>query len=67
MPNQPATPNRTMRIPDEVWLEVQRIAADRGETVTDVTMRAFRRYIRDFGDEVEPGAGAQKRGTSSSD
>ena len=52
MPNQPATPNRTMRIPDEVWLEVQRIAADRGETVTDVVMRALRRYVRDFGDDA---------------
>lgn len=51
MPNQPATPNRTMRIPDEVWDEVKRIAADRGETATDVVMRALRRYIREFGDE----------------
>lgn len=51
MPNQPATPNRTMRIPDEVWQEAQRIAADRGETVTDVVVRALRRYVRQFGDD----------------
>lgn len=52
MPNQPATPNRTMRIPDEVWHEARRIAADRGETVTDVVTRALRRYIRDFGEDA---------------
>lgn len=51
MPNQPATPNRTMRIPDDVWQAAKRIAADRGESVTDVVLRALRRYIREFGDE----------------
>lgn len=51
VPNQPATPIRTVRVPDEVWHEAQRIAADRGETVTDVIMRALRRYNREFGDE----------------
>lgn len=40
-----------MRIPDEVWEEAMRIAKDRGENVTDVVMRALRRYIREFGDE----------------
>lgn len=38
-------------MPDEVWAEVKRIAADRGETVTDVVTRALRRYVREFGDE----------------
>ena len=51
MPNQPATPNRTMRIPDEEWEPALRIAADRGETVTDVVRRALRRYVREFGEE----------------
>lgn len=51
MPNQPATPHRTVRVPDELWHAAQRIAADRGETVTDVIVRALTRYVRDFGDD----------------
>lgn len=51
MPNQPATPHRTVRVPDEVWEEAKRIAEDRGETVTDVVLRALRRYVREFGEE----------------
>lgn len=50
VPNQPATPNRTVRVPDELWEAVQRKAADRGETVTDVVLRAFKRYLRDYED-----------------
>lgn len=53
MPNQPATPNRTLRIPDEVWDEMKRITADRGETITDVTLRAYLRYIREFGEDTD--------------
>lgn len=50
VPNQPATPNRTIRVPDELWEAAQRKAADRGETVTDVILRALRRYLRDYED-----------------
>ena len=48
MPNQPATPTRTFRCPDELWEAVQRKAADDGETVTDVLIRALRRYVREY-------------------
>lgn len=51
MPNQPATPNRTLRIPDVEWAPAKRITRDRGETVTDVVRRSLRRYVRDFGDQ----------------
>lgn len=51
VPNQPATPNRTVRVPDEVWEAARRIAADRGETVTDVILRGLRRYVREFGED----------------
>lgn len=51
MPNQPATPHRTLRIPDEIWDEMKRITSDRGETITAVTIRAYVRYIREFGDD----------------
>lgn len=53
MANQPATPNRTMRIPDEEWEAAQKVAEDRGETVTDVVRRALRRYVREFGEEQD--------------
>ena len=47
MPNQPATPNRTVRVPDALWEAAQRVAADRDETVTDVIIRALERYVRE--------------------
>lgn len=46
MPNQPKTPLRSMRIPDDVWAAAQKRAAERGETVTAVIVRALRRYGR---------------------
>jgi len=36
-----------VRVPDELWDAVKRAAADRGETVTDVILRALRRYVRE--------------------
>lgn len=50
MPNQPATPTRSVRVPDEEWEAAKRVASDRGETLTDVIRRALRRYVREYGD-----------------
>lgn len=47
MPNQPATPNRTIRVPDDVWEAARRAAYDNGETITDVIIRALIRYARE--------------------
>ena len=47
MPNQPATPNHSFRVRDELWEAAQRAAADNGETLTDVLVRALERYVRD--------------------
>lgn len=47
VPNQPKTPRRSVRIPDEVWQAAKEKAKRRGETVTDVILRALKRYIRD--------------------
>lgn len=47
VPNQPATPHRTVRVPDELWEAVKRVAADQGETVTAVIIRALERYVRE--------------------
>jgi predicted transcriptional regulator len=53
VPNQPATPGRSVRVPDELWEAVQEIACDRDETVTDVILRALVRYVRTYGDASE--------------
>lgn len=47
VPDQPKTPLRSVRVPDELWEAALRKAHDRGETVTDVIIRALKRYLRD--------------------
>ena len=48
MPNQPRpdNPARSFRIPLDLYLQVKARAAERGETVTDVIVRAMKRYVR---------------------
>jgi NRPS condensation-like uncharacterized protein len=46
MPNQPKTPLRSVRIPDDLWAAAKARADERGETVTDAIIRALRRYAR---------------------
>lgn len=48
-PNQPKTPLHSVRVDQDLWEAVQRIASDRDETVTDVIVRALKRYVRDHG------------------
>lgn len=48
MPNQEATPRRTVRIPDELWEAVKRKAVDEGKTVTEVIVQALTRYVREY-------------------
>lgn len=50
VPNQPATPGRSVRVPDELWESAIHVACDRDETVTDVIIRALTRYVRTYGD-----------------
>lgn len=38
------TRSRGMRVPDDVWEAAKAAAAERGETVTDVIVRALREY-----------------------
>ena len=45
MPNQPKTPARSVRVPDELWHAAQQAAAANGETVTDVIVRALIEYV----------------------
>ena len=47
MPNQPKTPNHTVRVDQDLWDAALRKAHDQGETLTDVIVRALKRYLRD--------------------
>lgn len=48
MPNKPATPARAVRVPDELWDEIRRIAADQHVTATEIVLRALRAYVRRY-------------------
>jgi hypothetical protein len=45
MPNQPKTPMRGLRVPDDLWAAAKAKAASEGRTVTDVIITALRRYV----------------------
>lgn len=47
VPNQPKTPQRTIRVPDDLWQAAKEKAKRRGETVTEVLVAALKRYVRD--------------------
>ena len=47
MPNQPATPNRTIRVPDEVWEPALVKAHAEGKTLTEVIVKALEAFLRD--------------------
>lgn len=49
VPNQPRTPMRAVRVPDELWLKAQAVAKERGETVSDVIRDALTTYVKRFG------------------
>jgi hypothetical protein len=42
-------------VPDELWAILRRIADERGETITDVILRALRQYVGHYPDH--PGEG----------
>jgi antitoxin component of RelBE/YafQ-DinJ toxin-antitoxin module len=48
MPNQPrpSNPGRMVRVEDELWHAAQAVAAERGETVSDVLRKALVRYVK---------------------
>jgi hypothetical protein len=52
VPNQPATPIRSVRVSDDLWETAQKVASDRGETVTDVIIRALTRYVSSYGNTI---------------
>lgn len=46
VPNQPKTPQRSVRVGDEVWLPAKAIAESRGESLSEVIRAALERYVR---------------------
>ena len=47
MPNPAKNGNlRSVRVPQDVWVAAQIKEQERGETVTDVILRALKRYAR---------------------
>lgn len=50
MPQPPKKPVRSFRVEDAIWLEAQRIAAERQESLSDVVLRkALIQYIKKNG------------------
>ena len=46
VPNQPKTPMKSFRIPEDIYRAAQERAKERGETLTDVVRRALERYAK---------------------
>lgn len=46
VPNQPKTPQHTIRVPDELWAAAKAKATERGESVSDIVRRALERYVK---------------------
>lgn len=46
MPNKPKTPSRNVRVETPLWQAAQKLATQRGESVSDVVRRALEDYVR---------------------
>jgi macrodomain Ter protein organizer (MatP/YcbG family) len=44
---RPHTPQRSIRVREELWRRVQDKARSKGETASDVAVRAFERYVEE--------------------
>lgn len=49
VPNQPKTPQRAIRVPDDLWATAKAIAKARGETLSEVVREALVAYVRRYG------------------
>jgi hypothetical protein len=63
MPNQPATPNRAVRIDDETWTELGAAAEAIGEDRSSVLRQLAQWWLRRPGAKLpeRPGAGPRAR------
>ncbi|MFW6776083.1 hypothetical protein ACOACO_17500 [Nocardioides sp. CPCC 205120] len=62
-PNQPKTPSRNVRVPDDLWTAAQAKAKSEGLTVSAVIVAALQDYVaagwsEASGERVEPADGA---------
>lgn len=48
VPEKDWVPVHSVRVANEIWFAAKRAAADRGETITDVIVRALVRYVREW-------------------
>jgi len=46
VPDQPKTPQRSIRVPDELWDEVGRLAERQGRHRSDVIRELLERWVR---------------------
>lgn len=46
VPNAPKTPQRTVRVPDEVWNAAKAKADERGDNLSEVIRKALERYAK---------------------
>lgn len=46
MPNQPRTPHKSFRIPQDLYEKAQRRAAERGESLSEAVRKFLERYTR---------------------
>lgn len=44
VPNQPKTPQRSVRVPDEVWEAAKQRAEDEGSTLSEVMRQVLEAY-----------------------
>lgn len=50
MPNQPKTPKRTFRIPDEIYVPAREKAQRQGDSLTDIVREALVEYVKEYDD-----------------
>ena len=49
VPNQPKTPTRAVRVPDELWRAAMEVARSRGESLSAVIRDLLVEYVRRYG------------------
>lgn len=47
VPNQPKTPQRSVRVPDRVWKKAKKKAAKRGQSLSEVVRQALEKYAEE--------------------
>lgn len=51
VPNQPSTPGRSVRVPDELWAAAMAKAKSEGTNLSEVIKAYLREYVADDSDD----------------